>query len=129
MTEKDKALQKTIEEYEDYKKRAQHLVTQQNSELEELRKIQVDDKKLKKDLAELQIKYEEMVKVQSKNEQKLKSFHKLEEDVRTLETTKEELLEKLQRSDTVWAAQVHAVQMKIDAEKEEHILSKIVLKR
>ncbi len=85
-----------------------------------------DDTKLKAAHEELEKKYEELFSVNSKNEQKLKSVHKLEEDFRSMELMKEELLEKLHRSDTLWAAEVQAVQMKIDAEKESHIIGKFI---
>ena len=122
---KEKEIQRVSEEYEEYKKRAQTLVSQQNLELDELRKIKNDDSKLKAEHEELKRSLNDLQVLYSKSEQQLPGMSALEENLRSSELMKEELLEKLQRSDTLWAAEVQAVQMKIDAEKESHVLGKI----
>jgi chromosome segregation ATPase len=124
---KEKELQRVSEEYEEYKKRAQTLVSQQNLELDELRKIKNDDSKLKAEHEELKKSLEDLQVLYSKSEQQLTAMSKLEENLRSSELMKEDLLGKLRRSDTLWAAEVQAVQMKIDAEKESHVLGKIIV--
>eukprot|EP00475_Leptophrys_vorax_P034017 TRINITY_DN5436_c0_g1_i4.p1 TRINITY_DN5436_c0_g1~~TRINITY_DN5436_c0_g1_i4.p1 ORF type:complete len:464 (+),score=142.51 TRINITY_DN5436_c0_g1_i4:403-1794(+) len=106
------------EEFELYKKNAQQAVSHQASELEELKKIKQEDSQLRSQVEELKRDIESMKHVLEKSEESLRSVHKLENDIKLLEFAKEELIEKLQRSDTMWAAKVQVIVSESETAKQ-----------
>lgn len=110
-------LEKTRNEFKEYKEKFSSVVARQNEELDDLREQLSDTEELKKTAEQYQIVYNDLTEFRGKTFELEKSLDQLKREYSDLKSVKQELVEKLSRSDGIWTGKLDLLKSQLQEEQ------------